>query len=185
MKEEEIEIIKKAKNGDGKAFGKLYDEYMPKIYRFVFLKIGRKADAEDLTHQIFMNAWQNVDRYEFKGFPFSSWLYRIANNTVIDYYRTWKNNQSLETTKEEALTETPNFDDQLDKRLNLKIIKTAINKLEQDQQSVLIMKFVDDLSNKEIAEILEKSEGAIRVIQHRALKQLKNIINDSQIIKEA
>ncbi|MDI6820838.1 MAG: sigma-70 family RNA polymerase sigma factor [Patescibacteria group bacterium] len=178
---EEIEIVKKAKNGDEKAFGKLYDEHMPRIYRFVLLRTGRKADAEDLTHQIFMNAWQNVNRYEFRGFPFSSWLYRIANNAVIDYYRTWKNNQPLETTAEEVLTESPNFDEQLDQQLNLKIVKAAINDLEQNQQNVLIMKFVDDLSNKEIAEALEKSEGAIRVIQHRALKQLKNIINNSQI----
>ncbi|MDI6734360.1 MAG: sigma-70 family RNA polymerase sigma factor [Patescibacteria group bacterium] len=179
---DETEIIKKAINGENAAFGRLYDEYLPRIYRFVLLKTGRKADAEDLTHQIFMNAWQNISRYEFRGFPFSSWLYRIANNAVIDYYRTWKNFKPIEAA-EEILTESSD-NERFDEQMDLKIIKTAINKLEPDQQNVLIMKFVDDLSNKEIAEALEKSEGAVRVIQHRALKQLKNIVNNPEL-KEA
>jgi len=81
MKEEES-LIQKAKEGDGNAFGELYDAYQPRIYRFVFLKTGGKQDAEDITHQVFLSAWQNMGKYEFQGFPFSSWLYRIASNAV-------------------------------------------------------------------------------------------------------
>ena len=89
MKEEDL--INKAKNRDSEAFGLLYDQYLPAIYRFILLKTSHKVTAEDLTHQVFLNAWQNIENYQSRGFPFSSWLYRIANNAVIDYYRTDKN----------------------------------------------------------------------------------------------
>lgn len=187
-REDEDEIVKKAKKGDEKAFGWLYDQYMPRIYRFVFLKVSRKEDAEDLSHQVFLSAWQNIRNYEFRGFPFSSWLYRIAGNAVIDYYRTWKSYQSLETVPEEMVAQSPRLAKEIDQSFDISLIKGAIQKLEPDQQNVVIMKFVDDLSNKEIAEILGKSEGAVRVIQHRALKQIKWYLNESgsnPTIKEA
>ena len=187
MKDEEL-LIKKAKNGEAAAFGELYDEYLAKIYRFVFFKVGRKQDAEDVTHQVFMSAWANMKSYDYRGLPFSSWLYRMALNAVIDFYRTRKSNERLETVAEEKFAVEPRLAEQIDRDLELKTVKTALQKLEPDQQSVLIMKFVDDLSNKEIAQALNKSEGAIRVIQHRALKQLKKQINgerDYQSTKEA
>ena len=87
---EEPELIKKAKNRNPEAFGLLYDQYLPAIYRFILLKIGDKVTTEDLAHQVFLSAWQNIENYQTQGFPFSSWLYRIAHNAVIDYYRTGK-----------------------------------------------------------------------------------------------
>ncbi|MEK7630035.1 MAG: sigma-70 family RNA polymerase sigma factor [Patescibacteria group bacterium] len=180
MKDEEEKIVKKAKKGDDKAFGELYDTYMPRIYRFIFLKVKRKQDAEDLSHQVFLSAWQNIQSYEFRGFPFSSWLYRIAGNAVIDYYRTWKNNASLDNMPEDYFSENPELAKNVDAVMDIQFVKTFLHKLESDQQNVLIMKFVDDLSNKEIAEALGKKEGAVRVIQHRALKQLKKYIDESR-----
>jgi RNA polymerase sigma-70 factor (ECF subfamily) len=174
---DEIDIVKRAKRGEASAFGQLYDTHMPRIFRFIMLKVGRKETAEDLAHEVFLSAWQNIANYEFRGFPFSSWLYRIANNAVIDYYRTWKSTQALETIPEEFFSETPELDNEIDKSIDLKVVRHALAKLENDQQNVLIMKFVDDLSNKEIADIIGKSEGAVRVIQHRALKQLKKHID--------
>jgi len=174
--EDEIEIVKRAKKGEAEAFGQLYDEHMPRIFRFIFLKVGRKETAEDLAHEVFLSAWQNIGNYEFRGFPFSSWLYRIANNAVIDYYRTSKNISDLESLPEEFFSEAPGIAGEIDKGIDLKIIQSALAKLEANQQNVLIMKFVDELSNKEIAEIIGKSEGAVRVIQHRAIKNLKKII---------
>ena len=179
MKEEES-LIQKAKEGDGNAFGELYDAYQPRIYRFVFLKTGGKQDAEDITHQVFLSAWQNMGKYEFQGFPFSSWLYRIASNAVIDHYRTKRDHRDIETISEEIVAEMPDLETKLDTALELKVVRAALQKLEDDQQSVLLMKFVDELSNKEIAEALGKNEGTIRVIQHRALKQLKKQIDDER-----
>jgi len=179
MKEEES-LIQKARKGDGNAFGKLYDEYLPRIYRFIFLKTGRKQDAEDITHQVFLNAWQNMGGYKSKGFPFSSWLYRIASNAVIDHYRTRREHRDIETVPEDAVAETPDFENRLDTAFELELVKTALNRLEEDQQNILLMKFVDELSNKEIAEALGKNEGTVRVIQHRALKQLKKHIDEQR-----
>ena len=180
MKEED-KLIYKAKEGEAQAFGKLYDQYMPAIYRFIFFRVGgRKSDAEDLSHQVFLSAWQNIKRYEFQGFPFSSWLYRIAHNAIIDYYRTSKSHLAIENIPEEISAENSDIEEKLDRDLKLKLVKSALTELEPDQQNVGLMKFVNDLSNKEIATALDKSEGAIRVIQHRALKQLKGIIENGE-----
>ena len=87
MLEDEYKIIKRAQRGDQEHFGRLYDHYTPQIYRFVFFKVGHQQEAEDLTHEIFLNAWKNIDNFTYRGHPFSSWLYQIARNRIIDYYR--------------------------------------------------------------------------------------------------
>lgn len=177
----EEELVKKAQNGEADAFGRLYDTYLPKIYRFVFIKVSRKQDAEDITHQVFLSAWQNIQTFRFQGFPFSSWLYKIAWNAVIDHYRTKKPEENIEFVAEDALSESSEFIKEIEIDFEIRIVKRELLKLEDDQQNVLIMKFVNELTNKEIAGVLGKSEGAIRVIQHRALKQLKKQINESRI----
>lgn len=175
----EEKLIKRAKNGDKEAFGKLYDANASPIYRFILIKVGNKADAEDLTHQVFLNAWQKIRGYVSKGFPFSSWLYRIAHNAVIDFYRTSRHHADIQALPEDALSDAPELDKKIDDAMQIKLVKTAIKELDQDQQSVIVMKFINELSNKEIAQALEKSEGAVRVIQHRALKQLKSKIDET------
>ena len=174
---EEDLLIKKAQDGEAEAFGQLYDHYLPKIYRFVYIKVSSQTDAEDLTQQIFLNAWQNIKSFQFQGFSISSWFYRIAYNEVVDFYRTRKHHEPIETLPEEILSESPGTDQAFDQNIEIGKIKIALQKLEGDQQNVLLMKFVDELSNKEIAQALNKSEGAIRVIQHRGLKQLKNYLS--------
>ncbi len=176
MKEEEIQLVQNAQKGDPESFGKLYDTYVSPIYRFVYLKTSHKEDAEDLTHQVFLNAWQNIKNYKFQGFPFSSWLYKIASNSVIDYYRTRKHYLNIETISEDKVAENFETGNILDDSFDLQSVKNALSQLEPAQQNVIIMKFVNDMSNKEIAVALNKNEGAIRVIQHRALKQLKTIL---------
>jgi len=172
---EEGEIIKRAKNRDSEAFGLLYDQYQPAIYRFILLKISDKTATEDLTHQVFLSAWQNIENYKFRGFPFSSWLYRIANNAVIDYYRTEKKNINLENIEEAAAVN--NLEEKIDQKIELNIIKAAIKELPDEQQSIIIMKFVEEMNNGEIAAILGKNEGAIKTAQHRSLENIKKIVN--------
>ncbi|KKU15693.1 hypothetical protein A3I34_01755 [Candidatus Jorgensenbacteria bacterium RIFCSPLOWO2_02_FULL_45_12] len=172
MKEEEL-LIQKAQRGESEAFGVLYDAYLPKIYRFIYLKVTSKADAEDITHHVFMNSWENIGSFRFQGFPFSSWLYRIAHNAVIDFYRTRKNTVDIESVIETEAADIPIDGDVLDTRYEAEKVHTALKTLKPDEQSVVIMKFINELSNAEVSVALEKSEGAIRVIQHRALKNLK------------
>ncbi|MAF80237.1 hypothetical protein CL629_04120 [bacterium] len=174
----ESEIIKSAKRGDSEAFGRLYDQYVSQIYRFIYFRVSSKTDAEDLTHQVFLKAWKSLKRYKEKGHPFSSWLYRIAQNTVVDFYRTSRSHQDIETLPEQVLSENPNIEDRVDQSIEVERIHSVIRQLDETSQSVLLMKFVDHLSNKEISVTLEKSEGAIRVIQHRALKQVRDLLEN-------
>lgn len=175
---EEQKLIDKAQEGDREAFGELYDRYVSKIYRFVFLKVGTQSEAEDITSQVFMHAWENIERYEHKGFPLSSWLYRMASNAVIDHYRTAKHAADIDSIPEDLFSEIPGDAERMDTARETELVQRAIKKLEVDQQNVIVMKFVNGASNKEISEALGKTEGAIRVIQHRALKQLKQITDE-------
>jgi len=177
---QEEELIQKARHGEPEAFGALYDAYFPKIYRFIFLKVSNKTDAEDICHQVFLNAWQSVGSYRSRGFPFSSWLYRIAHNAVIDFYRTKKEHVAIELVPQERFAATPETERELDQATELIAVQNALGELKSEEQSLLIMKFVGELSNKEIAEALGKTEGAVRVMQHRALKQLRQKLSHGQ-----
>lgn len=178
--QEEEQLIQKARRGDQESFGALYDAYFPKIYRFIFLKVSSKTDAEDLSHQVFLNAWRNIGGYRSRGFPFSSWLYRIAHNAVIDFYRMRRDHIAIELVHQERFAESTTTETELDQTTDLLAVQEALGTLKSEEQSLLIMKFVDELSNKEIAEALGKTEGAVRVMQHRALKQLRQKLSHGQ-----
>jgi RNA polymerase sigma-70 factor (ECF subfamily) len=177
MIDNEEKLIKKAIRLESESFGLLYDHYQPQIYRFILIKVGKKEDAEDLTHQVFLNAWQNISSYRFKGFPFSSWLYSIARNQVIDHYRGQKPLQSLEKMDPESFSENSREEENLSDKIELEKVMKMIRHLKFDYQDVLIMRFVEDLSLKETAAALKKSEGAVKLIQHRAIEQLKSLLN--------
>lgn len=172
----EIRLVKKAKKGDSEAFGKLYDVYVEKIYRFVFFKVRSRFEAEDITQQVFLKTWQNIKTYKpQKGAGFSSWLYRIARNSVIDHYRTAKDHVDIENLKNDVqFTSVPDMGQGIDRIERFKKIEESLVILTDDERDVIVMKFIEELSNKEIGDVLDKNQGAIRVIQHRALKKLKS-----------
>lgn len=180
MQESEENLIRRARAGDAEAFGILYDEYLPQIYRFVFLKVSSKEDAEDLTHQIFMNAWEHVAGYRHQGFPFSSWLYRIARNAVIDHYRTRKDKVRLEDADPEVFALGERVQDDLNLAMDFEKVRRAIKKLSPLHQDVIIMRFVEELAIREVASALKKSEGAIKLLQHRAITELQRILSESK-----
>jgi len=175
---EEDKLIKKAKRGEKEAFGLLYDKYVSSIYRYFFLRLGGQKDlAEDLTQEVFMNVWKNIGNYDLRGVPFISYLYRVARNALTDHWRTQKKFVDLESLIESSLVaDKDEIESTLDNKKEVEVIKKALFYLDPTYQEVLIMKFVEELSNKEIALALGKSEGAVRVIQHRAIKQLKNYL---------
>lgn len=171
--EAEKELIRRAKEGESQAFGELYDHYSPQIYRFIFLKVGDKEETEDLTHQVFLKAYENMPAYENQGFPFSSWLYRIARNKVTDHYRTKKSNIPLESANPEIFIGTASASDMLDGVLESERVMKAVGTLKPEYQDVVIMRFVEGLSLKETADNMDKSVGAIKLIQYRAMQELK------------
>ncbi|MDI6734251.1 MAG: sigma-70 family RNA polymerase sigma factor [Patescibacteria group bacterium] len=168
-------IINSAISGKASAFGLLYDKYHAQIYRFIYLKVSHREEAEDLTHQVFLNAWQNIKKYEFKGFPFSSWLYQIARNQVIDHYRTKKSNIDIEDIKE-IKNDDDTLDNQVNRNYEIEKVKNVIQNLNPEHQDIIIMKFVEELTSQEISKILNKPQSTIRVIQHRAVKNLRNML---------
>jgi len=170
------ELVKDAVRGKSSAFGSLYDRYQPMIYRFVFVKVGRREDAEDITHQVFMAAWQNIKGYKDMGHPFSSWLYQIARNHVIDHYRAKKSETSLEKMDPDyfVMPATAQFD--LSTKIEMEKVRKAIGELKPDYQDVIIMRFIEDLPLKEVASAMDKTEGAVKLMQHRAIKELKKIL---------
>lgn len=169
-------LIDRAIGGEAEAFGQLYDKYQSGIYRFIYLKVGRREEAEDLTHQVFLKSWRNISNYSFKGFPFSSWLYSIARNQVIDFYRLKKEVVELDSIAE---LKTEN-DSQIyfDKKNDLARVKNAILELNDEQQNVIILRFIEDFSISETAMALDKSESAVKLLQHRAIKKLKKLIDE-------
>ena len=180
MTDGEDKLIQDAVRGEASAFGLLYDRYQPQIYRFVAIKVSHREEAEDLTHQVFLHAWTHVHTYEDFGFPFSSWLYRIARNKVIDHYRTKKDHVPIDDIDPEQFATSASGDADLDATFTLERVQGAVARLKPEYQDVIIMRFVEDLSLKETAHALLKTEGAVKLMQHRAIKQLKTLLQKPQ-----
>jgi len=171
---DEKALIERAKT-DKEAFGELYERYVDRIYNYVYYRTGNVADAEDLTAKIFMRAMRHIPRFEDRGVPFSAWLYRIAHNLVANWHRDNSRRHliSLDNVAQWQLSEAgPEFLTQLieDREALLK----AIRRLPAERQELLILKFVERLSNAEIGEVMGRSEGAIKSLYHRTLLALRD-----------
>ena len=183
---EESKLIHKAKKADNDAFGALYDKYIKTIYRFVAVKVNTREEAEDITHEVFLSAWQNIQTYEPRGFPLSSWLYQIARNKIIDYYRSKRMPMADIEDVAETLAGPDDIAGELNVQLDFDRVKKSIKLLSSEYQDVILMRYMQDLSYEEIAKILGKSEGAIRILQHRAINNLKKIVmEENNKIKES
>lgn len=170
---DEAELIERAKT-DKEAFGELYEVYVDRIYNYVYYRTGNVEDAEDLTARIFFKAMQHIGNYHDRGVPFSAWLYRIAHNLVANWHRDRSRRKIIsldDIVQWQAPEKGPEFVTQLmeDKDALL----TAIRRLPADRQELLILKFVERLSNAEIGEIMGRSEGAIKSLYHRTLLSLR------------
>jgi len=177
---DEVELTRRASKGDVDAFSELYTLYFDQIYRFVYYRVGRVAEAEDLTEQAFLKAWQAIGRYEDRGSSFPAWLYRIARNAIIDSHRTRKDAIPLEDLPPLAADEDLAPEEVLAKQEEVKRLQTAIAQLSEEQQQVIILRFIEGVSHAEVAAIIGKSEGASRVVQHRALAALHDILSEER-----
>lgn len=180
MLDGEEKLIKNAVGGDSSAFGVLYDHYQPMIYRFALIKVGRREEAEDLTHQVFLSAWQNIRRYKNLGHPFSSWLYQIARNQVVDHYRSKKKDISLDDGDPELFISSATTEPiDISVKLAVEKVFIAIKKLNPEYGDVIMLRFIEDISLRDTAKTLKKTEGAIKLMQHRAIKELRKILGDT------
>ena len=168
---EELELIALWKTGDRAAFGKLYDGYVRKIYDFIYYKTHHRETAQDLTADTFTKALAAAERFDPVRGTFQSWLYRIARNTVIDYYRTKKEVQDVDDVWD--LSDDTNIAQDTQTRLKVEEVKNYLEKLKPDQRDIVIMRVWQDLSFREIAEIVGKSEAASKMAYSRAIRQLR------------
>lgn len=168
-------LIEQATGGDEAAFARLYDTHHDRVYRYVLHLVGRVEDAEDLTQRVFLQAWRGLGRYRRTGSPFIAWLITIAHNQTMSYFRSRKRDVPLQLDVADELTsgEPVARQTELDEQ---EALREAILQLGLDQQQVLTMRFYEGFEYGEIAAALGKSEGNVRVIQHRALRQLRRLL---------
>ena len=183
---EEKLILKRAIRGDHDAFAEIYDFYVVKIYRFVYLKTGSREIAEDLTSDTFLKCWKYISKKKNEGNSknivknnkLGPFLYKIARNLVIDYYRK-KKDLTVEISEVENYAITDDKQDllsQITRKQDIEELRNSLNSLKDDYQEILIFRYVEDLDMKEIAEITGKTEGTIRVQIHRATKALEKVM---------
>ena len=163
-------LVVQAVNGNTDAFGDLYIIFVEKIYRYVFYHIKSKTAAEDITEEVFLKAWRAISSCRGKENTFSPWLYRIAHNQLVDEIRKEQRQPSLELDNVEAISDSENSVERYSEQQEL---LQLIDRLPSNQRQVIILKFIEGMDNREIAKIMGKSEGALRVIQMRALAALR------------
>ena len=170
---DEQALIQRAKT-DKEAFGLLYERYVERIYKYVYYRTGNVADAEDLTARIFERAMNHIGNYQDQGVPFSAWLYRIAHNLVANWHRDRSRRTfvALEDVSQWTMNDHgPEFAAQLME--DKETLRESISRLPAERQELLMLKFVERLSNAEIGEIMGRSEGAIKSLYHRTLLSLR------------
>jgi RNA polymerase sigma-70 factor, ECF subfamily len=167
-------LVRRAQANDRAAFGELYELFCPKIYSYIAYHLnGRSEAAEDLTEEVFMKALQNLGSFQFREVPFSSWLYRIAHNHLIDHIRSSKKQQMVNIDDAQHLL----FErDRLDGRLDRQTLTSALAKITEDQRQIVLMRVVQGLSIAETAKAVGKSEDSIKQLQSRGLKALKRVL---------
>jgi len=170
-------LVERAVGGDFTAFGELYSIFLDRIYRYVFYQVRDKMTAEDLTEETFLKAWKGVKSYKGNGQSFSSWLFRIAHNCVIDYFRAKREDVVLE---KQIIANDSDPEQELEVKLMQQELLQAISHLAPQQKQVIILKFMEELDNSEIAKIMQKRQGTIRVTQMRALAALRRILSEER-----
>ena len=167
----ELQAIKKCQSGNTESFGILYDKYIKKIYDFVYYKTMHKETAEDLVSDIFIKALDKINSFDAQKGSFNSWIYRIARNTVIDHYRTQKKDKNIDDVWDLSSNEDIAVD--VDVRAQMEKVQEHLSKLKAEQRDIVVMRLWQGMSHKEIADVLEKNESAVKVAYSRLISQMR------------
>ncbi len=170
---DEAALVHQARDGSREAFGILYERHRTTIARYVAARIRDSADSEDLTEAIFESAWRAMGRYREQGVPFLAWLYRLAHNRVVDHYRALRPTVTLVPEVHESL-EDPSAP--LDGNIDSADLLKALHELTGDQREVIVLRFIQGMSGREVAQAMDKREDAVRALQFRALATLRRIL---------
>jgi RNA polymerase sigma-70 factor (ECF subfamily) len=178
----EDEVLSLASRGDREAFGLLYERYIDRIFNYVYYRTGNLHDAEDITARVFQRAMGHIHSYTDRGVPFSAWLYRIAHNLVANWHRDRSRKQEIPLEDlPVAAAKGDRPETTLMRSQEQDALLRLIRQLPAERQSLLILKFVENLSNAEIGQIMGRSEGAVKSLYHRTLLALRDQIGDQNI----
>lgn len=170
----DTELVQLAKT-DQAAFGEIYERYVKKIYNYIYYRTSNQHDAEDLTSRVFHRALSHIQNYVDKGVPFQAWLYRIAHNLVANWHRDRGRRKIIPLDEFVVSTLKSDSPDRLaEDSEERELMLTAIRRLPSERQQLLILKFVDQLSNSEIGEVMDRTEGAVKSLYHRTLISLRD-----------
>jgi RNA polymerase sigma-70 factor (ECF subfamily) len=174
-------LVKRARAGDQAAIGAIYDRLAGRVYRFALLRVGNRADAEDLMQRIFLKMIESLPRYQSRGIPFEAWFFRLARNSVIDHLRTRRPLQPLETLAG-IDGHLPSPEESTELALEFTRLEEALEELTPVQQEVIGYRFMAGLSAREIGLVIGKREGSVRALQFRALQALRRSLASDAVV---
>jgi len=174
--QDEESLVRRAKERDEAALTQLYEENFDKIYRYIVLKIGDRTEAEDMTQQVFLKAFKSIFGYKFKGSPFSSWLFRIAHNQVVDYWRKKSKRATVPLDETFVGSSNSNPSSETERKMDIENLVAATKQLTSLQREVVSLRFAGGLSVAQVAGSMGKSEGAIKALQHSAVVSLRKML---------
>jgi RNA polymerase sigma-70 factor (ECF subfamily) len=174
MSEHEARLVQRAKDGHPDAFAEIYDCHQPAIYRYITYRVGSEAVAEDLCSEVFTRLVEHIDGFSYRGRPLIAWLYTIARNLVNEHHRL---GSRAERVPLDAVMEAdvPDPEGAVGLALDRERLARALEELTDDQRQVIILRFLEGLDNVTVAQILGKSYGAVKALQHRGLASLRRV----------
>lgn len=174
------DLVQRASQRDTEAFATLYEQHVNSVYRFVLFKVGDATLAEDLTSEVFSKAWESIERFRWRNLPFQHWLIKIGRNMVVDYWRANRRPISNIDGLFDMASKDPPPDERVATGLDVESLSRALAELPDDQRDVIILRYIEGYSHKEVGVVMGKSEVATRQIQVRALDRLKKIMSVSE-----
>jgi len=171
----EESLVRRAQQHDQEALAQLYEEHFNKIYRYVTIRIGNEMEAEDVTQQVFLNTLQSISSFQWRGISFSAWLFRIAHNQVVDYFR--KKKRAALPLDESLENNDINPQLAVEHELDIKQLLLATKQLTEAQREVISLRFTSGLPTAEVAKIMGKSQGAVKALQHSAIVALRKTLS--------
>jgi len=165
-------LVARAQSGETEAFGELYERYVDQIFRYVRTRVSEAKDAEDLTETVFVRSFEALDGYEERGHPYSAFLYQVARNVLVDHYRKPAEEQGLDDIGPLVST-APELERRIVEDQQVRAIRRAMDRLSDDYQEVIRLRVLLSLPTAAVADWMDRSEGAVRVLLYRALKSLR------------
>ena len=175
---DETALLQQAQKGDTEAFGRIYELYAPPVFRFLYAHLDSHLDAEDLTEEVFLRAWQALPGYRMRGIPFTGFLFRVARNALYDHYRRSRKRATDPGLEQDLVDDLqPDPAESVPAHLERRELRQVLAQLRADYRTVLVLRFLVGLSPEETAQAMERSAGAVRVLQHRALAAVRKLLD--------